>query len=245
MLSIVIPALNEAENLKLLIPEIYRSLRNQEIEVVIVDGGSSDGSRPAVSEFIREYPKLRFVLQSGRGFANALTEGILKSRGDVIVTMDAENHKPSDIPVLEKKLSEGFDVVVGSRFLKGSDVDLQPERLISTRIANKIAKTALKLNINDTSSGLRAYKAESIKKALEGGIKTEYFSCQLELLEKVKASGGRLAEVPAHYIRRDKGVSKYKIKPALKDASKIAGIVKEKKLKELDGIMKPGSAKKK
>jgi len=237
MLSVVIPTLNEADNLRTLIPELYRSLEGRKFEVVIMDGRSADCTRQLVQEYSRKYPRLRLITQSGKGFANALTEGMLKADGEVIVTMDAENHRPSEIPLLLEKLGEGFDVVVGSRFMKGSKVDLPPERFISTRIANKIAQAAFELRIKDTSSGFRAYNAALIKKAISGGIKTEYFSCQVELLEKAKAVGGKLAEVPAHYVRRDKGESKYDIKPALKDASKLMDIVKEKKLEELDRII--------
>jgi len=128
-------------------------------------------------------------------------------------------------------------VAVGSRFLKGSNVDLQPERFISTRIVNKIAQAALELKVKDISSGFRAYKAEAVKNAIRGGIRTEYFSCQVEMLEKINAGGGTIAEVPVHYVRRDKGKSKYNITPAIKDASKLVGIVKQKKLRRIERII--------
>jgi dolichol-phosphate mannosyltransferase len=238
MLSIVVPALNEADNLRLLIPAIYESLKGRDIEVVIVDGNSTDGTRELISDFVRSYPRLRFRLQSGKGFANAVTEGIVNAGGDVIVTMDAENHKPSEIPLLLDKIADGFDLVIGSRFLKGSKVDLQPERLISTRIANKIAEAAFELNVKDTSSGFRAYRADVIKKVVASGIRTEYFSCQVELLEKIMAIGGKIAEVPVHYVRREKGSSKYDIKPALKDVSRLVDIVKNKKIRGIERMMK-------
>jgi dolichol-phosphate mannosyltransferase len=244
MLSVVVPTLNEADNLKSLIPDVYKHLTGYDVEVLIVDGRSTDNTRQVVQEFAKTYPRLRFVLQSGKGFANALTDGILKAKGDFIVTMDAENHKPSEISLLLKKLDEGFDVVIGSRFLKGSKVDLKPERFISTRIANKIAEAALELKVKDTSSGFRAYRADCIKNAIKDGIKTEYFSCQVELLEKVNSIGGRLTEVPVHYIRRDRGESKYNIKPALKDASKLVEIARDKRLSQLNTMMnKPAKTK--
>ncbi|MCX6694697.1 MAG: hypothetical protein NTU61_00155 [Candidatus Altiarchaeota archaeon] len=167
MLSIVIPALNEAENLKVLVPKLYDTLKGRDIEV----------------------------------------------------------------------LDEGFDLAVGSRFLKGSKVDLPPERLIFTRIANKIAEAAFELNTKDTSSGFRAYRAERVKNAIRNGIKTEYFSCQVEILERIMADGGRIAEVPVRYIKRAKGTSKYDIKPALKDASRLVDIVKKKKLRKLEKMI--------
>ena len=245
MLSIVIPTLNEAENLKQLIPQLYFSLKDQEVEVIIVDGHSTDSSRNIVSEYSKEYPRLRFILQSGKGFANALTEGMMNASGRVIVTMDAENHKASEIPLLLEKLSQGFDVVVGSRFLKGSKVDLTPERFFSTRIANKIAQAALELKIKDTSSGFRAYDAETLKKVVRKGIKTEYFSCQVELLEKIKENGGNLGEVPVHYIRRDKGESKYNLTPALKDASILVEIARDRNIKKFQKMVGDASNKKK
>jgi dolichol-phosphate mannosyltransferase len=239
MISVVVPALNERENLKSLIPEIYSRLGGYDKEVIIVDGESTDGTGELIKDFRETYSGLKYMVQSGHGYANALLEGVRAASGDFIVTMDAENHEPSNIPQMLGKLEEGFDVVVASRFIKGSKVDLQPERLLLTNVANKLSRTAMKLKVKDTSSGFRAYRSKLLKKAVTADTKTEYFSCQVEVLERISRLGGRIAEVPLHYKHRDKGESKFGLKPAVKDASKLLLIAGERELTGLKKRIKP------
>ncbi len=233
MISIVIPALNERDNLAELIPALIQVFSTQDIEIVVVDGYSTDGTQQLVKEYGKKYSYVRLVMQSGKGFAQALVDGLNAAEGEVVVTMDAENHLPSEIPNLVNALVEGnFDVVVGSRFLKGADVKLERKRFFSSKIANKIAKAALKLNIKDCSSGFRAYRAWAVKKAVNN-LRTKYFSVQVELLEKVKKNGGRLGEIPVHYARRERGESKFKFKAAVSDATTLLKIARDNELEEI------------
>lgn len=95
MISIVVPTLNEEGNIRRLIPSIIDVFSGKGIEVVILDGRSTDGTQELVKSFSRKHHYVRLVAQKGRGFANALAEGISAARGEIIVTMDAENHMPS------------------------------------------------------------------------------------------------------------------------------------------------------
>lgn len=230
MMSIVVPTLNEAANINRLIPAIIEVFSGRDIEIVVVDGYSIDGTQDVVTSFSRKYPYVRLVLQSGKGFANALADGLNAAKGDVIITMDAENHLPSEIPKLVKALLDGgFDVVVGSRFVKGSDVDLGKKRLLSSKIANKIAKVALRLNVKDCSSGFRAYRVEVVKCAIKN-LRTKYFSAQVEILEKIKKNGGRIGEIPVHYVRRESGKSKFRFKTAVSDATTLLKIARDNEI---------------
>lgn len=233
MISVVIPSLNERENLARLIPGIVGVLGGDLNEVIVVDGHSTDGTPELVKEFHGSDARVKLLVQSGKGFANALVEGLCAAAGDVIVTMDAENHLPEEIPLLVKTLNErGAGVAVGSRFLKESRVDLEAKRFISSRLGNEIAKAALKLNVNDCSSGFRAYRASVVKPVL-GGLQTEYFSIQVELLERINELGAHIAEVPVTYVGRESGDSKFKLTPALKDATKLLKIAKDQRIGEL------------
>ncbi|VVB52114.1 Glycosyltransferase AglD [uncultured archaeon] len=232
-ISVVIPALNEEANLRERVPDIYGVLK-EDVEVIIADGKSVDGTAALAKKFSLEYPNFIFFTQSGKGFANALLEGIARARGDVIVTMDAENHMPSEIPLLITALKEtGSDIVVGSRFLAESNVDLQKERFISTRIGNRIAKAMLRLDVKDCSSGFRAYRAQTVKSVISG-VRTQYFSIQVELLERIKYDAkGKLSEVGVHYMRRISGKSKFKVKPAIQDATRLIGLAQKDRVNEI------------
>ena len=235
MISIVIPVMNEAENISQLIPRIYAL--PYAVEVLLIDAkyGSADNTEEIIEKFKNQdnYKNLNLIRQQESGFANALIEGLKAAKGDVIITMDAENHLPEEIPLLINKLREkNANVVVGSRFLKGANVALDKKRLIPSKIGNKIAKASLRLNIEDCSSGFRAYKTSTVQSALEN-MKTQYFSVQVEILDRIKEAGGKLLEVPCTYVARESGKSKYDIKPAFEDSVNILKIAKDRQIGDI------------
>jgi glycosyltransferase involved in cell wall biosynthesis len=115
--SVVIPALNEAENL----PHILGDLPETIHELVLVDGHSVDGT----AEIARAlFPTVRIVSQTGRGKGNALVCGFRAARGDVIVALDADGStQPDEIERFVAALERGADVAKGSRFLPGGGSD--------------------------------------------------------------------------------------------------------------------------
>ncbi|MDD5111008.1 MAG: glycosyltransferase [Candidatus Altiarchaeota archaeon] len=233
MISIVIPTLNEEDNIRRLIPEILRVFSGSDIEIVVVDGNSTDGTQDTVSSFSKKHNFIRLVVQAGKGFANAVAEGIEAAEGDIIVTMDAENHMPSEIPkLIDALVGNGCDAVIGSRFVKGADVDLEQKRLLSSKIANKLAKVGLKLKVKDCSSGFRAYRARPVKQAAKN-LRTKYFSVQVEIVERLTKAGCCLCEIPVHYIRRDSGDSKFRFKSAVKDATTLVRIAGDNEIESL------------
>ncbi len=112
-ISVVIPALNEAENLRHVLPLIPAGIH----EVILVDGASTDGT----AEVARELrPDIRFVQQQGRGKGAALRSGFSAARGDIVVMLDADGSTdPREIPSFVEALLNGADFVKGSRFLPG------------------------------------------------------------------------------------------------------------------------------
>jgi glycosyltransferase involved in cell wall biosynthesis len=111
--SVVIPALNEADNLRLVLPLVPDWVH----EVILVDGRSTDGTAHVARE-VR--PDIRFVQQQGRGKGAALRTGFAAARGDIVVTLDADGSTdPREIPAFVRALTDGADFAKGSRFLRG------------------------------------------------------------------------------------------------------------------------------
>ena len=238
MISVVIPVMNEAENIAHLIPGIYALPYAVEVLIIDTKEGSTDGTLEIVENFKNNYKNLNLIRQQGTGFANAITEGLKLAKGDIIVTMDAENHLPGEIPLLINKLrEENADVVVGSRFLKGANVDLDKKRLIPSKIANKIARASLQLNVKDCSSGFRVYRSGAIKDAVVN-MKTQYFSVQVEILDRIKEAKGKILEIPCTYLARESGKSKYDIKPAVEDGMTILKIAKDRQVEDIKSRIK-------
>ncbi|MFC2162836.1 glycosyltransferase [Candidatus Altiarchaeota archaeon] len=234
MISIVLPCLDERENLVKLLPEITDSVRALgDYEVLVVDGASTDGTRGLVEDYSRTDPKTRYLKQSGSGFGNALLDGIRDCMGDYIVTLDAENHDPSAITQLMEAIDDGYDVVICSRFVKGSRVDLKGSRMLLTRLANMLSRILMRLPVKDTSSGYRMYRGKLLRAAVKDDPITKYFSIQVELLGRINIGGGKICELPVHYRRRIKGKSKFNLAYAVKDSLNLVKIALDREFGSL------------
>src|SRR5256885_16152765 len=112
-ITLLIPTLNEIDGMKAVMPHVKKEWV---YEILVLDGGSTDGTV--------EYAKskgYRVVMQKSKGITNASREGIKAAKGDYIVAFSPDgNSLPEAIPALVKKISEGYDMVIGSRYLKGA-----------------------------------------------------------------------------------------------------------------------------
>lgn len=127
-ISVVVPALNEAQNLPYVLPRIPRGVH----EVILVDGNSIDGTVEVAQSL---YSGIRIVQQQGRGKGNALRAGFAAATGDIIVMLDADGSTdPAEIPAFVGPLLAGADFVKGSRFLQGGGTaDMSTLRRLGNR----------------------------------------------------------------------------------------------------------------
>ncbi len=224
MINIVLPAFNEAKSLKVLLPDLIKTLKAERLDstIYVIDDGSTDGTERIVNTFSRRFPQIKLIVhRTNKGLAEAINTGfktaLAKSKnGDILITMDADNtHLPGLIIRMVRLINEGNDIVVSSRFVSGSRVRGVPlfRRLLS-RTSGIIFKILFPIDgVSDYTCGFRAYRVGIIKKGIGiYGVKfisEKGFSCMVDILLKLRRLDPICVEVPM-ILRYDlkKGKSK-------------------------------------
>lgn len=196
-ISVVIPARNEAANLRSILPRLVALLPGAEI--LVVDDGSSDDTAAACIE--AKVQHLRHPYPKGNGAA--VKTGARAALGDVIVFMDGDGqHKPEDVPGLLEKFMEGYDMVVGAR-QAGSQAGLH--RAAANDIFSRFASWMVMQPIVDLTSGFRVVRAARFCQFLY--LLPNGFSYPTTITMSFFRAGYSVAYVPIHSPRRASGVS--------------------------------------
>lgn len=197
MISIIIPARNEATGLRALLPEICAML--PDAEIIIINDGSDDDTLTVcdmlpVKVVNHPYPK---------GNGAAIKTGARAATGDVLVFMDADGqHKPKDIPALLEKFDEGYDMVVGAR-LNGSQAGVH--RAVANDIFSRFATWMVQQPVEDLTSGFRVVKADKFRKFLY--LLPNGFSYPTTITMSFFRAGFSVTYFPIHTPRRVAGKS--------------------------------------
>jgi len=205
-LTIVVPVLNESENLRPLIEEINAALvgTSLDYEILMVDDGSDDDSFDLIHELHQQYPHLGMIrFRRNFGQTAAFAAGFDKARGKVIVTIDADRQNdPADIPSLLEKLDEGFDVVNGWRQDRQDGFLL---RKVPSYMANRLIARLSGVRLHDRGCSLRAFQVAVVRDLRLYGEMHRFIP------ELAGAAGFTMAEVPVSHRPRVAGKSKYGI----------------------------------
>jgi len=213
MISIVIPTYNERENIRVLIPRTIAIFEENGFsgEIIVVDDGSEDGTAEEVEMLTKNYGNIRLIQRGKKmGLGSAYKTGFKAAKGDIIFEMDADlSHDPLEIPNFIKKIEEGNDLVIGSRYIKEGDIkNWSYLRILVSKTANYMANRLLKLDINDATSGYRAYKKDILNKMDMDEIKSDGYAFQVEMVYFTRKNGFRIAEIPIIFTERRSGLSK-------------------------------------
>lgn len=123
VVSVVIPAYREAENLPVIIPRLSEALSNADLqaEIIVVDDDSGDGTTEICRELAERYAVRLETRRNERGLSSAVLHGLRRARGDVLIVMDADlSHPPEKVPALVEALDDAdVDFVLGSRYVPG------------------------------------------------------------------------------------------------------------------------------
>jgi len=202
-LSIVVPVLNEADNLKLLYEQITRTVSSRySYEIIFIDDGSTDNSFNVLSEIHQNDSKVR-VIRFRRNFGQtaALSAGFEHARGRIVVPLDADGQNdPADIPKLLEKLNEGYDIVSGWR-RKRHDTVLT--RKVPSWAANWLIARITGVKLHDFGCTLKAYRASSLKEIRLYGEMHRFIPALASW------SGEKVTELVVNHRPRTKGTAKY------------------------------------
>jgi dolichol-phosphate mannosyltransferase len=206
MRAVIIPTLNEEENIGPLIHSLFHHLGKEEIVVVIVDDNSIDNTQVIIEQLMNEYANLSMIVRvDQRGLGGAVREGASYAPSGPIIVMDADfSHHPRYLPKIFEKLNAGYDVVVGSRYTDGGTIiGWTGFRITVSRIATRLATMLFRVGTTDPMSGLVGCRSA---KLLMTGFQGNGFKFLLELL--VKNPGLKVADVPIVFHDRLHGSSK-------------------------------------
>jgi len=200
-LSVILPVINERDNLTALIPRLSAQLAREgvDFEIIVIDGGSLDGTQEAAAGL-----GARVVPERRRGYAGATETGLAEARGDYILTLDADqSHEPEFVTRMWRARGQA-DIVIASRYVRGGASYGPWLRSGLSRFLNSALRRLLSMPVRDLSSGFRLYRRQAVE-----GIKLEGSSFDVleELLVKAYARGFRVIEVPFTYFPRGSGRS--------------------------------------
>ncbi|MFW9843613.1 MAG: polyprenol monophosphomannose synthase [Candidatus Thorarchaeota archaeon] len=202
----IIPTLNEEENIGELIRSLFHHLGTEDIEILIVDDNSSDNTHSIVEQLMTKYENLSMIVRlHEKGLGGAVREGVSHIASGPVVVMDADfSHHPRYIPLIFEKLEAGYDVVVGSRHIEGGAiVGWTGDRIAMSLIATRLATLFFRIKTTDPMSGLMGCKSANL---LASGFQSSGFKFLLELL--VRNPNLKVADVPIVFHDRVRGSSK-------------------------------------
>jgi glycosyltransferase involved in cell wall biosynthesis len=196
--SVVVPTLNEAANLRYVLPRIPAAF-----EVIVVDGGSVDGTVEAARSL---RPDVRVVRQPGRGKGDAVVCGFSHATGDIVVMLDADGSaRPEEIPSFIEVLLSGADFAKGSRFLHGGgSADITPVRALGNRCLTALVNVMFGSRYTDLCYGYNAFWTHTLP-ALAPDAPGFEIETQINL--RAAKAGLAVVEVPSFEDARLHGLS--------------------------------------
>lgn len=215
---VIIPTYNEIENIEAIIRKVMHL--DERFDVLIIDDGSPDGTALKVKELQEEYPnELHLIERSGKlGLGTAYIHGFkwaIEQGYEFIYEMDADfSHNPDDLVRLYKAAKiDGFDVAVGSRYIKGVNVVNWPMgRVLMSYFAGVYVRFITGMKIMDPTAGFICYRREVLKTIPLDKIAFVGYAFQIEMKFNAFLYKFNITEVPIIFTDRTKGVSKMSTK---------------------------------
>src|SRR5439155_8343658 len=196
-LTILVPVLDECDNVATLLPRLRRVLEGLQCrhEILVVDGGSRDRTVEVAREL-----GAQVLRQRAPGYGGALREGFAAATGRYVLTLDADLSHDPDFVVKLWQARNAADVVIASRYVRGGVAYMPLRRKVLSRTLNRFFALGLSLPVRDLSSGFRLYRPAALHELY---LTRRNFDVLEEILVKAYAAGYRVLEMPFTYYPRD------------------------------------------
>lgn len=206
LLSVVIPAYNEENRLPKTLDAIHRYLQEQSYtwEIIVVNDGSKDNTAEIVQKLKSSVQNLKLIdNKENHGKGYVVRQGVLEAKGKYRLFTDADNSTPID--QIEKMLPEfqsGFDIVIGSRDIKGAV--LKPPQSLLRRFLGEVFKLLRKIivglwDIQDTQCGFKVFSARAVENVFPR-LKINRWAFDVEILAVARKLGYKIKEMPVIWI---------------------------------------------
>jgi dolichol-phosphate mannosyltransferase len=216
---VIIPTYNEKGNIERIIPaveEAFKDVKDYEMGILVVDDSSPDGTGEIVRDLMKQYNNLHLLIGQknglGAAYLHGMTYAVDQLHADVMFEMDADFfHDPKKIPEFLKKIDEGNDFVIGTRYSQGGSIPANwgIHRKILSVFGNLLIRVILmRFSIHDWTGGYRAIKKAVFLKEKDKLAAFSGYTFQVGSLLNAVHDGFKVAEVPFHATDRTMGKSK-------------------------------------
>lgn len=209
---VIIPTYNERENLPRIVPLILAQA--PEIEILVVDDASPDGTGELADSIAAEEPRVHAIHRAGKmGLGTAYIAGFkwgLEHGFDYLLEMDADfSHDPTHLPTFLDAIAD-YDVVLGSRYLQGrvTVVNWPIGRLLLSYFANIYARQVTGVPIADLTGGFKCFRREVLEAIPLDAVESNGYAFQIEMSFRAWIRRFRIGEIPIMFVDRDVGESK-------------------------------------
>ncbi|MEM2909605.1 MAG: glycosyltransferase family 2 protein [Nitrososphaerota archaeon] len=218
--SVIIPAHNEEDNLDEAVTRVDNLLSRARVdgEIIVVDDNSTDSTPKLADLLAAKIGRVRVVHRTDgmKGFGMAIRSGIEAARGDYVVPFMADlSDDPEDILKLLRKVKEGYDIVIGSRFISGGRAyGYSFMKLIANRLYNFFLRMLFGLKLKDSTNAFKLYNRKLLSNLK---LESKGFEINAEIIIKAYLMGAKIAEIPTEWRERGAGKSKMKLLKVWKD----------------------------
>lgn len=207
--SVVLLAYKEAENLQVLLPKIKNVLKEMDEpgEILVIDSEFPTDHTPEVCKQF----DVRYIAQEEPFYAGAFRTGIKYASMKKIQVLDADgSHDPADMPAIRDKFDQGFDLVIGSRYVEGGVTKDRRLSILMSKVLNSVMRAAIGVRAKDISTSYRLYDAAQLKAV---SLKRNNYDVLQEVILRMKINNRdfRIGEVPIEFNKRMFGESKRRL----------------------------------
>ena len=216
---IIIPTYNESKNIASILDQlesVFLKIDNYEMGILIYDSNSPDKTADIVKEYQKKFSNIYLQTEEkksglGNAYIHAMTYACEILQADIVFEFDADgSHRPEYLPSMMEKFTQGADVVLGSRYVKGGSIpkDWAFHRKFFSIFGNIISRLILSYKIKDYTTGFRGTRTHFLKQIDLEHLKSKSYAYKIHLLWQLHLLNAKIVEFPIAFIDRTEGVSK-------------------------------------